>query len=224
MNKEQAITSAVEYLQETLSGEQIAKATRALKVDNMNEQQAFELVESMKGIENIIQMCGDNVHRNGLQETPFRVAKAFLEYTEGYREDPTRHLTKSFDVFHDGPVIVKNIRFNSMCEHHFAPFFGEAHIAYIPREGAVTGLSKFARLVDGFAKRFQVQERLTQEIAGAIQQVLDPIGLVVLIEAKHYCMCGRGVVKPDAVTLTSTYRGSLTEVQERTEVMNMILK
>ncbi|RBN36584.1 GTP cyclohydrolase I FolE, partial [Priestia megaterium] len=118
----------------------------------------------------------------------------FLEYTEGYREDPKAHLEKTFDVNHNELVLIRDIEFHSMCEHHFAPFFGVAHVGYIP-DKKITGLSKIARTVEGYAKRFQVQERLTNEIADAIEEILEPKGVMVIIEAKHMCMCGRGIKK-----------------------------
>ncbi|MGG3469739.1 GTP cyclohydrolase I FolE [Neobacillus pocheonensis] len=157
-------------------------------------------------LRDLIELCGDTPDRDGLQETPYRVLKAFLEYTEGYREDPKTHLEKTFDVFHKELILVKDIEFHSMCEHHFAPFFGVAHVGYLPDE-KITGLSKIARLVEGYAKRFQVQERLTNEISDAIEEILQPRGTMVVIEAKHMCMCGRGVKKSSASTITSAVRG-----------------
>lgn len=164
----------------------------------------------MEAMRDLIELCGDDPDREGLEETPFRVLKAFLEYTEGNREDPKQHLEKVFDVEHDGLIMVKDIEFHSMCEHHFAPFFGVAHIAYIPSE-KITGLSKIARMVDGYAKRFQVQERLSNQIVDAMQEVLQPQGAMVVIEAKHMCMCGRGVKKSDAMTVTTATRGVFAE-------------
>lgn len=146
----------------------------------------------MNAVKELIDLCGDNPERDGLEETPYRVLKAFLEYTEGYREDPKAHLEKTFDVNHNELVLIRDIEFHSMCEHHFAPFFGVAHVGYIP-DKKITGLSKIARTVEGYAKRFQVQERLTNEIADAIEEVLEPKGVMVIIEAKHMCMCGRGI-------------------------------
>ncbi|MDT9755853.1 GTP cyclohydrolase I FolE [Heyndrickxia coagulans] len=162
----------------------------------------------MEAVRSLIDLCGDDPDRDGLQETPYRVLKAFLEYTEGYREDPKWHLAKTFDVDHDHKelVLVKDIEFYSICEHHFAPFFGVAHVAYLPNE-KITGLSKIARMVDGYARRFQVQERLTKQIADAVEEVLEPQGTMVVLEAKHMCMCGRGVKKADASTTTMSYRG-----------------
>ncbi len=160
----------------------------------------------MNSLKDLIELCGDDPERDGLQETPFRVLKAFLEYTEGYRENPKEHLEKVFEVEHKELVLVKNIEFYSMCEHHFAPFFGVAHVAYIPNE-KITGLSKIGRLVEGYAKRFQVQERLTNQIVDAIEEVLEPQGAMVVIEAKHMCMCGRGIKKSNSSTTTTAVRG-----------------
>lgn len=164
----------------------------------------------MDSFKDLIELCGDDPSRDGLQETPYRVLKAFLEYTEGYRENPKEHLEKMFEVEHRELVLVKDIEFYSMCEHHFAPFFGVAHVGYIPNE-KITGLSKIARLVEGYAKRFQVQERLTNEIANAIVEVLEPQGVMVVIEAKHMCMCGRGIKKSNASTTTTAVRGLYAE-------------
>lgn len=163
---------------------------------------------ALQGLQALILMCGDDYRRDGLQETPFRVLKAFLEYTEGYGEDPKQHLLKDFEANVNGRdiVLIKDIPFNSMCEHHFAPFFGTASIAYIP-SNKIAGLSKFARTLDGYAKRFQVQEKLTTEVIDAIEDVLQPIGSAVIINAEHYCMCGRGAHKRGATTTTSAVRG-----------------
>ncbi|WP_113927301.1 GTP cyclohydrolase I FolE [Bacillus sp. P14.5] len=176
----------------------------------------------MDGIKNLIEICGDDPNRDGLQETPFRVLKAFLEYTEGYREDPKSHLEKVFDVDHKELVMVKDIEFYSMCEHHFAPFFGVAHVGYIP-DRKITGLSKIGRLVEGYAKRFQVQERLTNEIAKAVEEVLDPQGVMVVVEAKHMCMCGRGIKKSTASTTTTAVKGIYAEKTEsRMEFLSLL--
>lgn len=176
----------------------------------------------MDGIKNLIEICGDDPDRDGLQETPFRVLKAFLEYTEGYREDPKAHLEKVFDVDHKELVMVKDIEFYSMCEHHFAPFFGVAHVGYIP-DRKITGLSKIGRLVEGYAKRFQVQERLTNEIAQAVEEVLEPQGVMVVVEAKHMCMCGRGIKKSTASTTTTAVRGIYAEKTEnRMEFLSLL--
>lgn len=164
----------------------------------------------MDGIKSMITLMGDNPNREGLEETPYRVLKAFMEYTEGYLEDPKSHLEKIFNVDHNEIVLVKDIDFNSVCEHHFAPIIGKAHVAYIPN-GKITGLSKIGRMVDGYAKRFQVQERLTNQIADAMEDVLHPLGVMVLIEAKHMCMSGRGVKKINSITTTTSTRGVFAE-------------
>lgn len=178
----------------------------------------------MAALGDLIQVCGDDPDREGLVETPYRVLKAYLEYTEGYKEDPKVHLEKTFDVEHHEIVSVKNIDFFSMCEHHFAPFFGEAHVAYIPGE-KITGLSKIARMVEGYAKRFQVQERLTNQIADAMTEMLAPQGVMVVIEAKHMCMCGRGIKKSDAVTSSIATRGLFAEdASKRMEFLSLLGK
>ncbi|MEK5444748.1 GTP cyclohydrolase I FolE [Fredinandcohnia sp. FSL W7-1320] len=170
-------------------------------------KQAQQVTDGLKGL---IELCGDEPTRDGLIETPQRVLKAFLEYTEGYQEDPKDHLKKVFDVAHRELVLVKNIEFHSMCEHHFAPFFGVAHVGYIP-DYKVTGLSKIGRMVEGYAKRFQVQETLTNQIADAIEEILQPQGTMVVIEAKHMCMCGRGIRKTNSETTTTAVRGQFEQ-------------
>jgi len=170
-------------------------------------KQAQHVTDALK---ELIRLCGDEPTRDGLIETPQRVLKAFLEYTEGYQEDPKDHLKKVFDVAHRELVLVKNIEFHSMCEHHFAPFFGVAHVGYIP-DKKVTGLSKIGRMVEGYAKRFQVQETLTNQIAEAIEEILQPQGTMVVIEAKHMCMCGRGIKKTNSETTTTAVRGLFEE-------------
>src|SRR5699024_5814073 len=176
----------------------------------------------MDAVKDLIALCGDDPNRQGLEETPFRVLKAHLEYTEGYREDPREHLRKFFDVDHNELVVVKDIEFYSLCEHHFAPFFGVAHVGYIPN-GKITGLSKIGRMVDGYAKRFQVQERLTNQIASAMDEVLTPLGVMVVVEGKHMCMCGRGIKKKDSTTTTTASKGLFTDNPElRKEFLSLL--
>ncbi|MFZ0447075.1 MAG: GTP cyclohydrolase I FolE [Bacillus sp. (in: firmicutes)] len=172
---------------------------------NLNQSQYI-----MDAMKELIKICGDDPERDGLQESPMRVLKAFLEYTEGYHEDPKKHLEKVFDVDHQELILVKDIEFYSMCEHHFAPFYGVAHVGYIPNE-KVTGLSKIGRMVEGYAKRFQVQERLTNQIAEAMEEILQPQGTMVVVEAKHMCMCSRGVKKANSSTTTTSTRGIFKE-------------
>jgi GTP cyclohydrolase IA len=172
---------------------------------NLNQSQYI-----MDAMKELIEICGDDPERDGLQESPMRVLKAFLEYTEGYHEDPKKHLEKVFDVDHQELILVRDIEFYSMCEHHFAPFYGVAHVGYIPNE-KVTGLSKIGRMVEGYAKRFQVQERLTNQIAEAMEEILQPQGTMVVVEAKHMCMCSRGVKKANSSTTTTSTRGIFKE-------------
>ena len=209
---------------ENLSTQQKKKLAKVREDVDFNTDLAANAYQTFEeGIKNMIYLFGDMPSRNGLEETPFRVFKAFAEYTKGYAEDPRDILGKSFDVTYDELVLVKDIPFNSLCEHHFAPFFGKAHIAYIPKNNVITGLSKFARLTDAFAHRFQVQERLTAQIADTIDEVLDPLGIVVVIEAEHYCMCGRGVKKQGATTTTSSVRGVFrSNDAARKEVFDLI--
>lgn len=172
----------------------------------------------------ILVAIGEDPTREGLQETPARVARMYAEVCSGIHEDPAAHLIRTFDVDHDEMVMVRDIPLYSLCEHHLLPFFGVAHVAYIPRRGGmITGLSKLTRLVDGFSRRPQIQERLTSQVAGAIQDTLDPQGTLVVIEAEHLCMSMRGVRKPGAVTVTSAVHGVFRdEVSTRLEAMRFI--
>ena len=172
----------------------------------------------------ILVAIGEDPTRSGLQETPARVARMYAEVCSGIHEDPTAHLIRTFDVDHDEMVMVRDIPIYSLCEHHLLPFFGVAHVAYIPRRGGmVTGLSKLTRLVDGYSRRPQVQERLTSQVASAIQDTLHPQGTLVVIEAEHLCMSMRGVRKPGAITVTSAVHGVFRdEVSTRLEAMRFI--
>ena len=168
---------------------------------------------------------GEDPDRDGLLQTPARVARMYAEVFRGLRQTPEEVLTTSFDLGHDELVLVRDIEVYSTCEHHLVPFFGVAHIGYIPsKDGRITGLSKFARLVDVFAKRPQVQERLTTQIAESLMQVLQPRGAIVVIECEHLCMSMRGVRKPGAKTVTSAVRGVLRDPATRAEAMSLILK
>lgn len=172
----------------------------------------------------ILAAIGEDPHRDGLLNTPSRVARMYAEVMQGLHEDPARHLSVTFEAEHDEMVMVRDIPFASMCEHHLVPFLGKAHVAYIPGpQGRITGLSKLARLVDGYAKRPQVQERLTTQIAEAMVAALEPHGVLVVIEAEHLCMSMRGVQKPGAVTVTSAVRGRFRDdARSRSEAMGFI--
>ncbi len=176
-----------------------------------------------KAIRDLLVAIGENPDREGLIDTPARVARGYAEIFGGLHQTADQVLTTTFDLGHDELVIVKDIRINSMCEHHLLPFYGVAHIGYIPNEnGRITGLSKLARVADVFAHRPQVQERLTSQIADSIMRILDPRGAIVIIEAEHMCMSVRGVRKPGAVTTTSVVRGSLRDPATRAEAMALI--
>lgn len=174
-------------------------------------------------VREILLAIGEDPDRDGLTKTPERVAKAYAELVAGMRQDPAEILSTTFDLGHDELVIVRDIRFNSLCEHHMLPFFGNAHIAYIPDEsGRITGLSKLARLVDVYAKRLQVQERLTTQIADALVDELKASGVLVVVDAEHLCMSMRGAKQPGTRTLTSAVRGQLRNAATRAEAMSLL--
>ena len=160
-----------------------------------------------KAVKMILEAIGEDPEREGLRETPLRVAKMCEEIFSGMKEDPGMHLEVCFTEEHEEMVLVKDIPLYSFCEHHLLPFFGKAHVAYIPRKGKITGLSKLARVVEGYARRPQLQERLTTQIADSIMKVLNPLGVIVVIEAEHMCMTVRGIKKPGSKTITSAVRG-----------------
>lgn len=175
-------------------------------------------------VRTILAAVGENPDREGLLDTPARVARAYAELLRGYEEEPAHHLERQFAVDHDEMIIVRDIAFSSMCEHHMLPFIGKAHVAYLPGpDGKVCGLSKLARVVDGYAKRLQVQERLTSQIADAIGNRLEAAGVLVVLEAEHLCMTMRGVQKPGALTTTSAVRGLLKRsAATRAEALGLI--
>ena len=175
-------------------------------------------------VRDILEAIGEDPDRDGLLDTPARVARMYAEITSGLREDPKEHLYKVFDVDHDEMIMVREIPIYSMCEHHLIPFYGQAHVAYIPKPGGkITGLSKIARLVDGYAQRPQVQERLTRQVADAVQEVLDPAGVLTVVEAEHMCMSMRGIRKPGSSTVTSAVHGTFREnAATRAEAMRFI--
>ncbi|GAA4574627.1 GTP cyclohydrolase I FolE [Planotetraspora kaengkrachanensis] len=179
-----------------------------------------------KAVREILSAIGEDPDRDGLRDTPARVARAYAEQFAGLGQTPEDALTTMFDADHDEMVLVKDIEVMSTCEHHLLPFHGVAHIGYTPNEkGQITGLSKLARLVDVYARRPQVQERMTSQIADALMRVLEPRGAIVVIEAEHMCMTMRGVRKPGAKTITSAVRGDFRSSEAtRAEAMSLILR
>ncbi len=180
--------------------------------------------EAMQAVKTLIAWAGDNPNREGLIETPKRVVDAYKEFFDGYKMNPDEILSKTFEEVegYDEMVIIKNIRLESHCEHHIVPILGIAHVAYMPNK-KVVGISKLARLVDVFAKRLQIQETLTAQIAETIQRVLDPLGVAVLIDASHQCMTTRGVHKPESSTVTKRMLGVFkTDENVRSEFMELI--
>ena len=175
-------------------------------------------------VRELLLAIGENPEREGLLDTPKRIAKMYEEIFSGLKEDPREHLKVSFgEEGHEELVLVKDIPFYSVCEHHFVPFFGKAHVGYIPKDGKLTGLSKLARVVDTVAKRPQLQERITSTIADTVQEVLDPYGVIVVVEAEHMCMTMRGVKKPGSKTVTSAVRGLFNkDAKARAEAMSLI--
>ena len=170
----------------------------------------------------ILTLLGEDTDREGLLKTPMRVAKAMQVLTRGYQMDAHKVLTDAlFKEDYSQMVIVKDIDFFSLCEHHMLPFYGKAHVAYIPN-GYITGLSKIARVVDIYAHRLQVQERMTQQIKDCIQDTLKPLGVMVVVEAKHMCMQMRGIEKQNAITTTSDFSGAFNQAKTRQEFMNLI--
>ena len=180
------------------------------------------LEELKEHIKRILTLMGEDASREGLVKTPERVAKAMMTLTRGYDIDPHEVLSSAkFKEDYSQMVIVKDIDFYSLCEHHLLPFFGKAHVAYIPN-GYITGLSKIARVVDIYSHRLQVQERMTSQIKECIQRTLNPLGVMVVVEAKHMCMQMRGVEKQNSITTTSDFTGAFNQAKTREEFMNLI--
>jgi len=175
-------------------------------------------------VRELLAAIGEDPDRDGLQATPGRVARLYAEVCSGLHEDPARHVVTTFEAGHDEMVMVRDIPLYSLCEHHLVPFVGKGHVAYIPgTDGRVVGLSKLARLVDGYARRLQVQERLTRQVADALEASLDPRGVMVVVEAEHLCMAMRGVKAAGTTTVTSSVRGLFrTSVATREEAMRFI--
>lgn len=191
------------------------------KIERFNPERTQKLMEHYRAI---LSLLGENPDREGLLKTPLRVAKSMQFLTQGYNMDPMEILLSArFKEDYRQMVIVKDIELFSMCEHHMIPFIGKAHVAYIPN-GYITGLSKIARVVEVYARRLQVQERLTTQIKEAINEALHPLGVAVVIEAKHLCMCMRGVQKQNSVTTTSDFTGAFERNETRAEFLNLLGK
>lgn len=190
---------------------------------NINELALCEVDHAKieQAVRMILEAVGENPDREGLLDTPARVARMYAEVFAGLRQDPAEVLSARFEVGDSELVLVRDIPFYSMCEHHLVPFYGKAHIAYVPSGGTVTGLSKLARLVEAYARRPQVQERMTAQIAQTLYDALEAAGVLVVIEAEHLCMSMRGVQKPGSSTVTKAKRGTLTKDQEQ-EILAMI--
>jgi GTP cyclohydrolase I len=187
-----------------------------------NERYREGIEELADHYKEVLKLLGEDPEREGLQKTPVRVAKAMQTLTRGYQMDAHKILTDAlFKDDYNQMVIVKNIDFFSLCEHHMLPFYGKAHVAYIPN-GYITGLSKIARVVDIYSHRLQVQERMTQQIKHCIEETLHPLGVMVVIEAKHMCMQMRGVEKQNSITTTSDFSGAFNQAKTRQEFMNLI--
>jgi GTP cyclohydrolase IA len=184
---------------------------------------AFDQDRAEKAVRELLLACGEDPDRDGLRDTPARVARAYREMFAGLYGDPDSVLDKTFDESHDELVLVTDIPMFSVCEHHLVPMHGVAHVGYIPSAGKITRLSKLARLVDLYAKRPQVQERLTSQVADALMRKLEPRGVIVVVEAEHMCMAMRGIRKPGARTTTSAVRGVLkTSASSRAEALDLI--
>ena len=183
----------------------------------------FDHDRAAAAVRELLIALGEDPEREGLRGTPHRVARAYAELTAGLRQSPSEVLTTTFDLGHDEMVLVRDIELWSMCEHHLVPFTGVAHVGYIPAaSGKITGISKLARLVDVYAKRPQVQERLTTQVADSLMEILEPRGVIVVIEAEHLCMTMRGVRKAGARTITSAVRGLMHRTATRAEAMALI--
>jgi GTP cyclohydrolase I len=173
---------------------------------------SIDIERAQRAVWELLAAVGEDPTREGLLRTPERVAKMYAEILSGISDDPSRHLTATFEADHDEMILERDIPFSSICEHHLMPFIGRAHVAYIPGDdGRITGLSKLARLVDAYSHRLQVQERLTSQVADTLSDVLKPRGVLVVMEAEHLCMSMRGVKKPGTITVTSAVRGLFRE-------------
>jgi GTP cyclohydrolase IA len=195
-----------------------------VRLPELADVPAFDYARAEAAVRELLVAIGEDPDREGLKDTPARVARAYAETFGGLRMSPEDVLTTTFDLGHDELVLVKDIEVWSMCEHHLVPFYGVAHVGYVPNAaGQITGLSKLARLVDIFARRPQVQERLTTQVADSLMRILEPRGVITVVECEHLCMTMRGVRKPGSKTVTSAVRGQLRDPATRAEAMSLIL-
>lgn len=198
--------------------------TNPVRLDGEGVIGEFDEKRAENAVRELLIAVGEDPDREGLRETPGRVARSYKEIFAGLWQRPEDVLTTTFDIGHDEMVLVKDIEVQSSCEHHLVPFHGVAHVGYIPSaDGKITGLSKLARLVDVFARRPQVQERMTTQIADSLMKILEPRGVIVVVECEHMCMSMRGVRKPGAKTITSAVRGQLRDPATRNEAMSLIM-
>ncbi|MER7050696.1 MULTISPECIES: GTP cyclohydrolase I FolE [unclassified Streptomyces] len=198
--------------------------TDPVTLDGEGQIGEFDEKRAENAVRELLIAVGEDPDREGLRETPGRVARAYKEIFAGLWQEPGDVLTTTFDLGHDEMVLVKDIEVFSTCEHHLVPFRGVAHVGYIPStNGKITGLSKLARLVDVYARRPQVQERLTTQVADSLMEILEPRGVIVVVECEHMCMSMRGIRKPGAKTITSAVRGQLRDVATRNEAMSLIM-
>ncbi|MGW0602777.1 GTP cyclohydrolase I FolE [Streptomyces sp. NPDC002644] len=198
--------------------------TDPVTLDGESTIGTFDEKRAENAVRELLIAVGENPDREGLRETPARVARAYKEIFAGLWQEPEDVLTTTFDLGHDEMVLVKDIEVYSTCEHHLVPFRGVAHVGYIPSSsGKITGLSKLARLVDVYARRPQVQERMTTQIADSLMDILEPRGVIVVVECEHMCMSMRGIRKPGAKTITSAVRGQLRDSATRAEAMSLIM-
>ncbi|MCI3225268.1 GTP cyclohydrolase I FolE [Streptomyces sp. NP-1717] len=198
--------------------------TNPVRLDGEGVIGEFDEKRAENAVRELLIAVGEDPDREGLRETPGRVARSYREIFAGLWQRPEDVLTTTFDIGHDEMVLVKDIEVQSSCEHHLVPFHGAAHVGYIPSaDGKITGLSKLARLVDVFARRPQVQERMTTQIADSLMKILEPRGVIVVVECEHMCMSMRGVRKPGAKTITSAVRGQLRDPVTRNEAMSLIM-
>ncbi|MEV0776404.1 GTP cyclohydrolase I FolE [Streptomyces sp. NPDC050433] len=198
--------------------------TNPVRLDGAGVIGEFDEKRAENAVRELLIAVGEDPDREGLRETPGRVARSYKEIFAGLWQRPEDVLTTTFDIGHDEMVLVKDIEVQSSCEHHLVPFHGVAHVGYIPStDGKITGLSKLARLVDVYARRPQVQERMTTQIADSLMTILEPRGVIVVVECEHMCMSMRGVRKPGAKTITSAVRGQLRDPATRNEAMSLIM-